>query len=178
MQPVNCADLAHQINPMSILTHNAITRALHKRHRDHDLAASASWPITEAHTLKAVIVPKDELAEGTNAQDSQLEIPYYFTLPESTGHPSGYFGGHLRTVALSSLRGLAPHPADPRRYRRSCTLQPAEPRPEPHSRRRQSDPPRCRRLVQLTPAVTKDSRTHSLPASSNQPAISQTGALA
>ena len=101
MQPVNSADLAHQINPMSILTHNAITRALHKRHRDHDLAASASWPITEAHTLKAVIVAKDELAEGTNAQDSQLEIPYYFTLPESTGHPSGYFGGHLRTVALS-----------------------------------------------------------------------------
>jgi hypothetical protein len=86
---------------MSILTHNAITRALHKRHRDHDLAAAASWPITEAHTLKAVIVARDELAEGTNAQDSQLEIPFYFTLPENPGQPSGYFGGHLRTVALS-----------------------------------------------------------------------------
>ena len=57
--------------------------------------------LTEAHTLKGVIVAKDELAEGTNAQDSQLEIPYYFTLPEDPGHPSGYFGGHLRTVALS-----------------------------------------------------------------------------
>ena len=86
---------------MSILAHNAITRALHKRHRDHDLAAASSWPITDAHTLKPDIVTKDELAEGTVAQDSQLEIPYYFTLLEAPGKPSGYFGGHLRTVALS-----------------------------------------------------------------------------
>ena len=86
---------------MSILNHNAITRALHRRHRDHNLAAAAGWPIIEVHTLKGVIVAKDELAEGTNAQDSQLEIPYYFTLPGSAGQPSGYFGGHLRTVAVS-----------------------------------------------------------------------------
>lgn len=86
---------------MSIFSYNAITRALHRRHRDHDLAAAAGWPVAEARTLKAVIVAKDELAEGTNAQDSQLEIPYYFTLPESAGQPSGYFGGHLRTVSLS-----------------------------------------------------------------------------
>lgn len=90
---------------MSIFSQNAITRALHKRHRDHDLAAAASWPIVEAHTLKGAIVAKDELAEGTNAQDSQLEIPYYFTLPESAGKASGYFGGHLRTVALSYSEG-------------------------------------------------------------------------
>jgi hypothetical protein len=86
---------------MSILSHNAITRALHRRHRDHDLTVAASWPVIEAHLLKPVIVVKDELAEGTNAQDSQLEIPYYFTLAESANQPSGYFGGHLRTVALS-----------------------------------------------------------------------------
>jgi hypothetical protein len=86
---------------MSIFTQNAITRALHKRHRDHDLAAAASWPITNAHTLKPIIVSKDALAEGTLAQDSQLEIPFYFTLPEVPNQPSGYFGGHLRTVALS-----------------------------------------------------------------------------
>src|SRR5215469_4473939 len=86
---------------MSLFTQNAITRALHRRHRDHDLAAAASWPLTDARTLKAVIVAKDELAEGTVAQDSQLEIPYYFTLPESPGKLSGFFGGHLRTVALS-----------------------------------------------------------------------------
>ena len=86
---------------MSIFTHNAIARTLHRRHRDHDLAAASSWPITDAYTLKPVIVSKDELAEGTVAQDSQLEIPFYFTLPESGPQPSGYFGGHLRTVALS-----------------------------------------------------------------------------
>ena len=86
---------------MSIFSQNAITRALHKRQRDRDLAAAGSWPIVEAHTLKPVIVAKDELAEGTVAQDSQLEIPYYFTLAESAAQPSGYFGGHLRTVALS-----------------------------------------------------------------------------
>ena len=86
---------------MSLFSQNAVTRVLHKRHRDRDLATAASWPIVEAHALKPVIVAKDELAEGTVAQDSQLEIPYYFTLSESAGQPSGYFGGHLRTVALS-----------------------------------------------------------------------------
>lgn len=80
---------------------NAITRALHKRRRNRDLAVASSWPVTDAHTLKPVIVNKDDLAEGTVAQDSQLEIPFYFTLPESAGKSSGYFGGHLRTVALS-----------------------------------------------------------------------------
>jgi hypothetical protein len=80
---------------------SAIARAIHKRRRDRELAAAASWPITDAHTPKPIIVSKDELAEGTAAQDSQLELPFYFTLAESAGKPSGYFGGHLRTVALS-----------------------------------------------------------------------------
>ena len=86
---------------MSILSHNAITHALHRRHRDRDLAAASSWPITDAHLLKPVIVAKDSLAEGTVAQDSQLEIPFYFTLPQTPNLPGGYFGGHLRSVALS-----------------------------------------------------------------------------
>lgn len=80
---------------------NAIRRALHKRRRERALAAAASWPVAEAHLLKPAVIAKDELAEGTVAQDSQLEIPFYFTLSESAGQPSGYFGGHLRTVALS-----------------------------------------------------------------------------
>lgn len=79
---------------------NAISRVLHKRHRDHDLTAAAAWPVTEAKLLKPTIVEKDELAEGTAAQDSQLEIPFYFTLP-GEGPTSGFFGGHLRTVPLS-----------------------------------------------------------------------------
>ncbi|HSU18147.1 MAG TPA: hypothetical protein VLI45_00260 [Acidobacteriaceae bacterium] len=79
---------------------NAISRALHKRHRDRDLAAAASWPLAEAKLLKPVIVAKDELAEGTAAQDSQLEIPYYFTL-SGEGPASGFFGGHVRSAAMS-----------------------------------------------------------------------------
>jgi hypothetical protein len=82
----------------------AISRALHRRNREHALAAAANWPTIEAKLLKPAIVPKDSLAEGTVAQDSQLEIPFYFTLSSDTvgpDQPSGYFGGHLRTVSLS-----------------------------------------------------------------------------
>ncbi|HTV07959.1 MAG TPA: hypothetical protein VMD97_02810 [Candidatus Aquilonibacter sp.] len=77
---------------------------LHRRRRDRELAAAATWPVVEAHLLKPVIVAKDKLAEGTAAQDSQVEIPYYFTLA-GEGAASGYFGGHLRTVALSYSEG-------------------------------------------------------------------------
>jgi hypothetical protein len=47
---------------MSPSPFSAISRALHRRHRDRDLAAALSWPITEAHLLKPVIVAKDSLA--------------------------------------------------------------------------------------------------------------------
>jgi hypothetical protein len=77
-----------------------ISNALHRRKRERALAAAASWPIVDAKLLKPVIVNKDELAEGTAAQDSELEIPFYFTLP-GEGTASGFFGGHLRTVPLS-----------------------------------------------------------------------------
>lgn len=79
---------------------NAISRALHRRHRDHDLSTATSWPLVDAKLLKPVIVTKDELAEGTAAQDSQVEIPYYFTL-EGEGPASGYFGGHVRSGPMS-----------------------------------------------------------------------------
>lgn len=79
---------------------NAIGRALHKRRRDRELAAAATWPVIDAHLLKPAIVAKDELAEGTAVQDSQVEIPFYFTIA-GEGAASGYFGGHLRTIALS-----------------------------------------------------------------------------
>jgi hypothetical protein len=77
-----------------------LTNVLHKRRRDHALQAATAWPIVDAKLLRPVIVNKDELAEGTAAQDSQLEIPFYFTLP-GEGPNSGFFGGHLRTVPLS-----------------------------------------------------------------------------
>lgn len=92
---------------------NAITRVLHKRRRDHALAVAATWPVAEAKLLKPIIVAKDELAEGTLAQDSQLEIPFYFELP-GEGPASGFFGGHLRTTPLSHSEAsrLIPQIAD------------------------------------------------------------------
>ena len=78
----------------------ALSRALRRGKRDRALAAAATWPLTEAKLLKAAIVPKDDLAEGTAAQDVQLEIPFYFSLA-GEGPSSGFFGGHLRTVPLS-----------------------------------------------------------------------------
>lgn len=94
----------------SVFPINAIGRALHKRKRDRELEAAAHWPVVEAHLLKPVIVAKDELAEGTVAQDSQVEVPFYFMLA-GEGTASGYFGGHLRTVALSHSEAsrLLPH---------------------------------------------------------------------
>ena len=59
------------------------------------LEAARAWPTVTAKLLPGVLVDKDELAEGTVAQDRQVEFPYYFTLE------SGYFGGHMRTIACS-----------------------------------------------------------------------------
>ena len=56
------------------------------------LEAARAWPTVTAKLLPGVLVDKDELAEGTVAQDRQVEFPYYFTLD------AGYFGGFLRTV--------------------------------------------------------------------------------
>lgn len=85
---------------MSFFLTEAITRAVHKRQRERGLAAAVSWPVTEAKLLKPVIVAKDPLAEGTAAQDSQVEIPFYFSLPGDAPR-GGYFGGHMRSAALS-----------------------------------------------------------------------------
>jgi hypothetical protein len=59
------------------------------------LEAARGWPTAEAKLLPGVLADKDEIAEGTVAQDRQVEFPYYFTLE------AGFFGGFLRTVACS-----------------------------------------------------------------------------
>ena len=65
------------------------------KERNELIAKAQSWPTATAKLLPGVLVDKDELVEGTSAQDRQVEFPYYFTLE------SGYFGGHLRTVPCS-----------------------------------------------------------------------------
>ncbi len=70
-------------------------RMQRRKKRDALLAAAQAWPAATAKLLPGVLVDKDELAEGTVAQDRQVEFPFYFTLE------SGYFGGHMRTVPCS-----------------------------------------------------------------------------
>jgi hypothetical protein len=67
-------------------------RMRRRKQREELLTAAKAWPTTQAKLLPGVLVDKDELAEGTVAQDRQVEFPYYFMLE------SGYFGGHVRTV--------------------------------------------------------------------------------
>jgi len=65
------------------------------KERNELIAKAQSWPTATAKLLPGVLVDKDELVEGTSAQDRQVEFPFYFSLE------AGFFGGHLRTVALS-----------------------------------------------------------------------------
>jgi hypothetical protein len=66
-----------------------------RRKRAELLQKAQAWPSVQAKLLPGKVVDKDELAEGTLAQDRQVEFPFYFTLP------SGYFGGHVRTLPCS-----------------------------------------------------------------------------
>jgi hypothetical protein len=52
-----------------------------------------------AKLLASKLVIKDDLAEGTAAQDTQVEIPFYFRIAD------GYFGGHVRSTACSDSEG-------------------------------------------------------------------------
>ena len=76
-----------------------IFRAIRKRGRERDLAAAAAWPTVTAKLLAGNVVQKDELAEGTLVQDSQVEFQYYFSLGED------FFGGYLRSVPCSDSEG-------------------------------------------------------------------------
>lgn len=78
---------------------DAMSRMLRGRRRRERLEAAAGWPTTTAKLLPSTLVMKDDLAEGTGVQDSQVECPYYFSIAE------GYFGGHVRSAACSDSEG-------------------------------------------------------------------------
>jgi hypothetical protein len=67
-------------------------RMLRKKKREARIIAAKGWPTATAKLLAGVLVDKDELAEGTAAQDQQVEFPYYFS------NDQGFFGGHVRSV--------------------------------------------------------------------------------
>jgi hypothetical protein len=70
-------------------------RMRRRKEREELIAKAQGWPTATAKLLPGVLVDKDELVEGTLAQDRQVEFPFYFSLE------AGFFGGHLRTVAMS-----------------------------------------------------------------------------
>jgi hypothetical protein len=76
-----------------------IFRAIRKRGRERDLLAAAAWPTVTAKVLAGNVVQRDELAEGTLAQTSQIEFQYYFALGDD------FFGGYLRSVPCSDSEG-------------------------------------------------------------------------
>ena len=76
-----------------------IFRAIRRRGRERELAAAAGWPTVTAKLLAGNVVVRDELAEGTLAQTTQIEFQYYFSLGED------FFGGYLRSVACSDSEG-------------------------------------------------------------------------
>ena len=84
---------------MGFFLFDAVSRMLRRRRRDERLQAAAKWPTTTAKLLVSALVMKDDLAEGTAAQDSQVEVPYYFTIA------NGYYGGHVRSTACSPSEG-------------------------------------------------------------------------
>jgi hypothetical protein len=84
---------------VAMLLWNRLSRPLRRRRREEYLQAAANWPTTTARLLKSELVARDELAEGSAAQDQQVECPYYFSLE------AGFFGGHLRSVRCSDSEG-------------------------------------------------------------------------
>ena len=76
-----------------------IFRAVRRRGRERELQEAAGWPTTTAKLLAGNVVTRDELAEGTSAQTTQVEFQYYFSLNEE------FFGGYLRSVACSDSEG-------------------------------------------------------------------------
>ena len=76
-----------------------IFRAVRKRSRERDLQAAASWPTVIAKLLAGNVVQRDELAQGTLPQTTQIEFQYYFSLGDD------FFGGYLRSVPCSDSEG-------------------------------------------------------------------------
>jgi hypothetical protein len=76
-----------------------IFRYFRRRGRERDLQAAGTWPTATAKLLAGNVVPRDELAEGTLAQASQIEFQYYFALGDD------FFGGYLRSIACSDSEG-------------------------------------------------------------------------
>jgi hypothetical protein len=84
---------------MGFFVFDAISRLLRGRRRRERMQKAAAWPVVTAKLLASKLVMKDDLAEGLAVQDSQVEVPYYFSIED------GFFGGFVRSVPCSDSEG-------------------------------------------------------------------------
>jgi hypothetical protein len=74
-------------------------RIVRGRERGRKLQAAAGWPVAQAKLLASKLVMKDDLAGGLDVQDTQVEVPYYFSIGD------GFFGGFVRSVPCTDSEG-------------------------------------------------------------------------
>lgn len=74
-------------------------RYVGRRKRAERLRAAAGWPVVTAKLLESKLVMKDDLAGGLDVQDTQVEVPYYFSIAD------GYYGGFVRSVPCTDSEG-------------------------------------------------------------------------
>ena len=84
---------------MGFFVFDAISRMMRGRKRAARLVAAANWPMVTAKLLESKLVMKDDLAGGVDVQDTQVEVPYYFSIAD------GYFGGFVRSVPCTDSEG-------------------------------------------------------------------------
>ena len=84
---------------MGFFVFDAIARMVRGRRRQQRMQAAAAWPVASAKLLASMLVMKDELAGGLDVQDTQVEVPYYFSLG------NGFFGGFVRSVPCTDSEG-------------------------------------------------------------------------
>jgi hypothetical protein len=74
-------------------------RYFERRKRAERLRAATAWPVVTAKLLESKLVMKDALAGGLDVQDTQVEVPYYFSIAD------GYYGGFVRSVPCTDSEG-------------------------------------------------------------------------
>jgi hypothetical protein len=84
---------------MGFFVFDAISRMMRGRRRQERLQAAAAWPVVTAKLLLSKLVMKDDLAGGLDVQDTQVEVPYYFSIND------GFFGGFVRSVPCTDSEG-------------------------------------------------------------------------
>ena len=84
---------------MGFFVFDAIARMVRGRRRQERLQLAAAWPTALAKLLASKLVMKDDLAGGLDVQDTQVEVPYYFSIGD------GFFGGFVRSVPCTDSEG-------------------------------------------------------------------------